>query len=160
MFSQKESVFQAVISIVTVDSGTTVDLNKEQRASVIQAVTASILSGDTEFSAEARAKYVGEAQIKGYVNGMVSNWLRKDTRLNGGSKYETKNPGSRAGQGDEVLKNLKNLKAQTNDPDQIELIDSHIANRTAEIAATKTKKTTAAVNYDALPADLRAKLGL
>lgn len=153
MLSQKESVFQAVSSLVDVNG--LVTLTKEQRTEVIALVTQSIMQNETEFSAEARAKYATESDVKGYVNGMVSNWLRKDTRLNGGTKYEIKNPGSRAGQGDEVLTNLKNLKATMTDTAHIAAIDEHIEARKAEIAKTKPTKQVK-INFDLLPDDLKA----
>ena len=88
---------------------------------------------------------------------MVSNWIRKDLRLNGGEKYETKNPGSRAGQGDDQLKNLKALKAQH--PEHATEIDVEIAKRVAELGLAK-KKNTVTVDLDKIPAELRAQLGL
>jgi hypothetical protein len=155
MQSQKQSVFVAVCSVLNLgaDHKGQVELTKEQRKSVIEMVTESIMAGDTEFSAEAKAKYKTREDVKGYVNGMVSNWLRKDIRLNDGKKYETKNPGSRAGSGDEVLKNLKALRGTLTDPDHIEAVDQSIAERQAEIAAAKAKTVT--INADLIPEALR-----
>jgi hypothetical protein len=130
-----------------------VSLTKEQRAEVIGIVTDDIMSGGTEFSAEAKAKYTTRDDVKGYVNGMVSNWLRKDTRLNGGSKYETKNPGSRAGSGDEVLKNLKALKSTLTDESHKAAVDEEIKKRTDELAAAKAKTVT--IDLDKIPEALR-----
>ena len=154
MLSQKESVFQAVTSLIDVGN-TVVELTKDQRSEVIAMVTQSIVQGETEFSAEAKAKYKTESDVKGYVNGMVSNWLRKDTRLNGGTKYEIKNPGSRAGQGDEILANLKNLKATMTDAAHIAVIDEHIETRKSELAKAKPTKQVK-INFDLLPDDLKA----
>lgn len=148
MQSQKQSVFVAVVQVLGLasDHNGKVELTKEQRKSVIDLVTDSIMGGETEFSAEAKAKYATRDDVKGYVNGMVSNWLRKDLRLNGGTKYETKNPGSRAGSGDEVLKSLKALKSTLTDADHIAAVDAEIANRTAELAAAKAKTVTIDIN--------------
>lgn len=152
MQSQKQSVYAAVCSVLAIgDVNELVKLTKEQRGAVIEMVTTSIIDGSTEFSAEAKVKYATRDDVKGYVNGMVSNWLRKDTRLNGGAKYETKNPGSRAGSGDEVLKNLKALRAQH--PEHAEAIDVEITKRIAEIAATKAKTVT--IDIDKIPEGLR-----
>jgi hypothetical protein len=155
MQSQKQSVFVAVVQVLNLgnDHKGKVELTKEQRKSVIELVTDSIMGGETEFSAEAKAKYKTREDVKGYVNGMVSNWLRKDLRLNDGTKYETKNPGSRAGSGDEVLKSLKALRTTLTDPDHIEAVDQSIAERQAEIAAAKAKTVT--INVDLIPEALR-----
>lgn len=157
MMNQKESVYSAVIAIATpVDNK--VSLTKEQRHQVIATVTESIMSGETEFSAAAKAKHDSIEKVKKYVDGLVNNWLRKDTRLNGGDKYEIKNPGSRAGQGDETLKNLKIIRTQTSNPEHVAMIDAEIANRVTELAKTKTKPKE--VDLTKIPADLLAKLGL
>lgn len=154
MQSQKQSVFVAVCSVLGEDNvNRLVELTKEQRAEVIGIVTDDIMSGGTEFSAEAKAKYTTRDDVKGYVNGMVSNWLRKDLRLNGGAKYETKNPGSRAGSGDEVLKNLKALKSTLTDEAHKKAVDEEIAKRTSELAAAKAKTVT--IDLDKIPEALR-----
>lgn len=152
MQSQKQAVFSVVCAVIGEFEGKA-ELTKDQRKQVIEMVTDSITSGETEFSAEAKTKYDNRDKVKGYVNGMVSNWLRKDERLNGGEKYVTKNPGSRAGQGDEVLKNLKALKTTLTDKDHIAAVDEEIAKRTAELAAEKAKTVT--INVDKIPEALR-----
>ncbi len=151
--SQKQSVFVAVCTVLNEQGiNRKVELTKDQRKQVIEIVTESIVANETEFSAEAKVKYSTKDDVKGYVNGMVSNWLRKDLRLNGGSKYETKNPGSRAGSGDEVLKNLKALKLTLTDADHVKAVDDEIAKRTAELAATKKTVT---IDFDKIPEGLR-----
>lgn len=152
--SQKQSVYVNVCLVLGEENiNRKVELNKDQRGKVIELVTDSILEGSTEFSAEAKAKYATRDDVKGYVNGMVSNWLRKDLRLNGGTKYETKNPGSGAGRGDAVLKNLKALRTTLSDKDHIEAVDEEIAKRTAELTEAKAKTVT--INVDKIPEALR-----
>lgn len=161
--SQKEAVFAAVTSVFaqssrTLTDGETVTLSKDERANVTSIVCAGINSGDVAFSTEAAAKYDTAEKLKGYVSGMVGNWLTKDKRLNGGDKYTPANPGSRAGQGDEVMKNLKALRGTLTDADQISAVDSEIEKRKGEIASSKAKKVE--VNFDAIPAELLEKLNL
>src|ERR1017187_7779629 len=50
-----------------------------------------------------------DTELKAYVSGLQSNWLRKDKRLNGGVKYTAKNPGSRAGSTDPAIKAMRLL---------------------------------------------------
>jgi hypothetical protein len=160
--SQKEAVFAAIASVFS-QSGKTVgdekvELSKDERASVIQIVTAGIAAGTVAFSDEAAGKYDSEDKIKGYVGGMVGNWLTKDKRLNGGNKYQAKNPGARAGQGDEVMRNLRALRSQLTDTDHLSAVDEKIAERTAELSAAKVKKVE--VDFSKIPADLLATLNL
>jgi hypothetical protein len=161
--SQKEAVFAAVKSVFaqsgrTFTEGSKVSLSKEERATVTQIVVAGISNGDVAFSSEAATKYDTAEKLKSYVAGMVGNWLTKDTRLNGGDKYVAANPGSRAGQGDEMIKSLRALRSTLTDATQIAAVDSEIEKRKHEIQASKAKKVE--VNFDALPAGLLEKLNL
>src|SRR5665213_1962213 len=111
MKTQKECVF-TIIESMDVGTGKFVP-TKPQLQQIYEYVALELHEGRAFLKPESRIKYATlESLRKDYVPGMVSNWIRKDLRLNGGEKYETKNPGSRAGQGDDQLKNLKALKAQ------------------------------------------------
>lgn len=154
MKSQKEAVFNAIVELFGHDGQSAFEATKEQRAQIIEMVTTGISNGTVEFSADAKAKYDTEAKVKGYVSGMVSNWLRKDTRLNGGEKYVTKNPGSRAGAGDEVLKNLKAFKTTLGDDEAaIAAVDAEIEKRQAFLKSQKQKEVK--INIDLLPEELK-----
>jgi hypothetical protein len=159
MLSQKEAVFSAVTKVFsdsgrTFGAGTPADLSKEERAAVTEIVTAGITSGEVVFSDAAKAKYDTPEKIRNYVNGMVGNWLTKDTRLNGGEKYSPANPGSRAGQGDEIMKNLRGLlKNVQGNAEQEAAVLAEIEKRKTELAASKIKPIS--INRDALPESLR-----
>src|SRR5665213_2102450 len=151
MLTQKECVFQACADY-GFDCGE-FKPSKDQLKTIYQLVTDSIVNGETAFSDEAKLKYNTPELIRTkYVPGMVSNWIRKDTRLNGGDVYVAKNPGSRAGSGDEQLKNLKALKSLH--PEHSEAIDVEIQARLAELGKNKPVKQVV-VDYDKIPEDLR-----
>jgi len=156
--SQKEAVYSAVKSIKSFDDGEKVNLTSDEKANVVNIVTESLASGDAVLSDKARAKFDTPTKLKSYTSGMVNNWMRKDTRLNGGLKYVIKNPGSRAGSQDDTIKNLKLLKSTLTDPAQIEECDAAIEARKAEITIEKAKNVE--INYDHIPAELRESLGL
>ena len=151
---QNDAVFGAVCEVLGGNNfSTKVELSKDQQSQVIEIVTNGILNGTVDFSTEAKTKYNDYDKVKLYTTGMVNNHLRKDLRLNGGTKYQPKNPGSRAGSGDEQLKALKALRSTVSDPETIQQLDLAIEVRTQEIKATKIKKVE--INYDALPEHLR-----
>jgi hypothetical protein len=164
--SQKEAVFLATTSLMAEANielpegqGVKSILNKTHKAAVVAIITQGLMDGSVDFSDSAKAKYETKEAVAGYTSGMVDNHWRKDTRINGGAKYEAKNPGLRAGGGDEELKNLRLLKKSfADDPTQVELIDVEIERRLGEIKATKT--TTQPVDFDAIPEEVRARLGL
>lgn len=168
MQKQKDAVFAQVEAVVGTISGP-VTLTKDQRHEVVAALTAEIEAGNVEFSDEARAKYNTTPLIRTYVGGLVNNWLRKDTRLNGNTKYEAANPGSRTNSGDEQLKALKQLRkqiAQSGDASKLAEVDTAITNRQAELKAAKPAKaktvklTQPEVDLTEVPDELKEALGI
>lgn len=153
--SQKAAVFAAVTNVTGFKGEGKCEPTKDQRAMINTILIESFNKG--EISLE-RTDYT-EAEMKAYVSGLVSNWLRKDDRLNGGGKYVPKNPGSRAGSTDPELKAMRGLLAtmgsEYTDEDRAE-VQALIDEKVKAIAATKQAK---AVNFDALPASLKAKFG-
>lgn len=154
---QREAVYQATLNVMGEQDGK-YEPTKDERASIIDIVTQGIMSGDVDFSESAHTKYPTEEKVRGYVSGMVSNWLRKDENLNGGVKYQPKNPGSRAGSGDPEVKNLKLLiKSGRLDDKQTAIAQARIDERVAQIRAEKSKVE---IDFDAIPSDLLETLGL
>jgi hypothetical protein len=80
---------------------------------------------------------------------LVNNWVRKDTRLNGGTKYIPTNPGSRTGSGDEKLKNLRILLTMV--PDDVKpAVQVEIDKRVEEL-----KPKAQDINLEMIPENLR-----
>ena len=159
---QGEAVFVEVTGIladrgVTVGAGTPAVLTKEERATVRERLVNGFMNGTIDMSDLSRAKYIdGDESLPNYVNGLITNWLKKDPRLNGGVKYTPKNPGSRAGQGDKQVVELKKM-LQLVDEDKKPLVRAAIEKRLAEIQAEKAKNIE--INTDLIPEHLREMLG-
>lgn len=151
MMKQKEAVFSAIVGVLGTFEGSAQDMiTPEQRKQVCQILVEGFNQGKISLDRE-----YDEAGMKTYVNGLVSNWLRKDTRLTGGVKYVPKNPGSRAGSGDATLREIRALKFQTptNHPHYEAIVEAETA-RLSEIQASKVEK---AIDFSALPAGLAEK---
>jgi len=156
--NQKEAVYAAITSVLEnaghsmpaegIDVATV--MSKELRAQVNQILFEGFRAGSIELGKE-----FSDSDLKAYVSGLQSNWIRKDKRLNGGTQYVAKNPGSRAGSGDAQLKNMKALLStlEVGTPDYNE-VQQYITARIAEIASTKAKVT---VDFASLPEALRSK---
>ena len=157
MVNQKQAVTNAVLSIFPdYELGGEVTLKsiftKDTKAQVIAIVAEGFSSGNVNMSAEAQAKYLGdEKALTKYTGGMVDNWVRKNTDFNFGQKYITKNPGSRAGGGDDTVKALRGLLKTEQTPEARAEIETAIKERLAEIKPTKTVE----INVDALPEHLK-----
>jgi hypothetical protein len=162
--SQKEAIFQAVTSVLEennqkIQDGVAVELTKDQKSLVVNMVAQSFHSGDTEMKESAREKYnTVELLESKYVPGLLNNWLRKDTRLNGGTKYETKNPGSRKGSSDPVIRELKKLLANVDD-DQKAAVQEEIDKRLAELSKLQAEKRKQSIDASKLPEHLRHLAG-
>lgn len=154
--NQKEAVYTAICSVLgeagipfTEGMNVASVMSKEFRAQVNGILFEGFRSGsitlDREFT---------DTELKAYVSGLQSNWIRKDKRLNGDVAYIAKNPGSRAGSGDPQLKAMRALLSTLTSPSDKAEVQKHIDARVSEIASTKTVKV---IDYSALPADLAAK---
>lgn len=146
--NQKEGVFAAVRSVFTEatvpQTGAWSATQKEQVHSILAAM---FKQGEVDY----KGGCPNDAALMKYIPGLVNNWVRKDTRLNGGEKYQTKNPGSRTGSGDEALRNMKVLLSVTTDPQTKQLIQAEIDKRTASLAAAKAPS----IDPTKLPESLR-----
>jgi hypothetical protein len=155
--TQKDAVFNAISSVlaeagVSVPEGQSYSehMTRERRAQVTNILVEGFNTNTVELD-----KTFSEADLRAYASGLQSNWLRKDSRLNGGTKYVAKNPGSRVGAGDAQLKALRALLSSKTDADERSEIQSFIDARVTEIGASKKKTVT--VDFSVLPAALAAK---
>lgn len=166
---QREAVYQAIVNVfadkgIDFEDGMNVaESIKPYRAEVQAIVCEGFRTGSVEFedTPSNREKLESESKLSNYVSGLISNWVRKDTRLNGGVKYEAKNPGSRVGQSDDQMKILRALAKQFAGTDKEAIINAQIETRKAELAAAKTKSVTLTEDQlSKLSPELREQLGL
>ena len=160
--NQREATVNCILSVLE-EKGVEYELNgptpiaevldSNDKKNVREILITMFQQGKIDF--KDTTKLSDDKYMKDYVSGLVNNWIRKAPEFNGNTKYEAKNPGSRAGSGDEQIKEMRKLLSTVSDQATKELIQSHIDARMAEI-----KPATVLVNLDAIPADLRAKLGL
>jgi len=148
--TQNEAVFQAVLAVFGNDGqldGAVPETGKwsdKQKDEVYAFLMYSFKQGEWTKNSGGT-----DASLMKYIPGLVNNHVRKDLRLNGGTKYETKRPGSRAGTGDESVKAMRTLLSMTPDPAAKAAIQREIDKRLAEI------KPKVEVNLAALPESLR-----
>jgi hypothetical protein len=122
-------------------------MNKEYRSQVNAILVEGFKSGKIGYDGE----IPDDSTLKAYVSGLQSNWLRKDKRLNGGTQYVAKNPGSRAGSTDPQVKAMRLLLATKTDETERSEIQSFIDKRLGQIKPAKT----VTINISDLPAELQ-----
>ena len=135
--TQKDAVFSAIIHVlsnagVEFEVGVT-DLStvftKQLRTEVTNVLVQQFSSDMIELSADAKDK--NPAELRSYVSGLISNWLRKDNRLNGGIKPQKSN---RAFPSDPQIRALKQLMSSQTDQSKRAEIQTHIDKRLAELS--------------------------
>lgn len=148
MMNQKEAVYQAVINTIGLpDDGCAVGATKEQRAVLNNILCEGFKAGSISYD----GAIPEDKELRAYVSGLVSNWLRKDNRLNGGVKYTAKNPGSRTGSTDPQVKAMRLLLATKTDAAEREEIQAFIDERVAELKPSKSVE----IDVSALPEELK-----
>lgn len=151
--SQKEVVYQTIISYCFNNGikreGLLTELTKVQKLEVVGLMVELTKEGRVEVKSEKESK-----DLKKYWTGCVGNWLKKDMRLNGGSKYIPKTKkGPRVS--DEV-KELKKLLAAVELSGNEEVIDKvqlELARQLDKEAVEKEVDT--AIDASKLPESLR-----
>jgi hypothetical protein len=144
--TQKDAVFSAVTNVCGDQDGA-YSLSKEQRASVNQILFEGFKNGSIVFNGDLPQ----DKELRAYVSGLQSNWLKKDKRLNGNTQYMAKNPGSRKGSTDPQIKAMRALLATRSNESERAEIQAFIDSRLAEIKPAKV----VSINVNDLPAELQ-----
>lgn len=99
--NQKDAVYEAVKQLKPneVDSDTPVTLTKQEK----RVVEDKLFEGFKRKKIQYNNELPSEDKLALYVSGLVSNWLRKDRRLNGNTTYTPKRPGARSSAPSEPL---------------------------------------------------------
>jgi len=151
MLTQKDAVFNTVSEVVEITEGEAVSLNDEQRKTCLAILTTAMQQGEILVSEAKQAKMTTEKDYKDYSANILNNWLRKDKRLNGDTTYVPKNPGSRAGAGDEQVKELKKLKSTLSDPTAQAEVQAAIDERVAELRAARNQAKIEEIDFSLIP---------
>lgn len=149
---QREAVYQSVISSlntfnVEYHPGQDVRplITTEIRKDIAEKLVKLFTSGEAAFkdSQSNRDKLNDPVKLKSYIAGLITNWINKDPNLNGGAKHQPKNPGSRAGGSDPMLKEMRLLKKQlqeSGNEDGVAKVEAAINDRIQELKVGKTQQ--------------------
>jgi len=154
--TQKEAVYEATRSVlkehaIKFEDGQEVKplVSTDMRKSIISIVVEGFKAGTVAIRDD-----FDQAKLDSYTNGMVSNWFRKDDRLNGGVKHEIANPGSRAGASNPEIKEIRKLMKtlEASDPNYAK-VETILNQKVAEHKASKQKKIE--IDVSNLPEELK-----
>ncbi len=92
---QKDAVYEAIKRMKPdmVDSDRPVTLSKQEKELVKREVFEGIKNRRVQYGQD---PLPSDDKLELYVSGLVSNWMRKDKRLNGHTTYSPRRPGSRS----------------------------------------------------------------
>jgi len=141
---QGDAVFQAVVNICQPTAADKYVPTKEQRASIKLVLFQGFKEGTITLS-----KDFTDEQLMEYIPGLISNWLRKDKRLNGGVTYVPTNPGSRVK--DPQVVAMKALLSTKTDPAERAEIQEYISKRLLELKPSSKVE----IDVDSLPVELQ-----
>jgi hypothetical protein len=137
--TQKDAVFNAVSSVLddsnidfepgTTDVGRV--LTRELRARINNILVEGFTTGSIPLAEDSTSKLQDASELKAYVSGLVSNWTRKDPRLNGGATVPT--VAAKSHSKDPQLKALRALLVTKTDPTDISEVQSFIDARLSEL---------------------------
>ena len=175
MLTQRAAVTQFISGHVEISSDVATLLTSEQRKEVISQLCDGFKDGSIQLkdTPENKKKLENEAKLREYASGLLSDRLRKDKELNGGIKYQPKDPGKHAGRGNAQIKEMKKLQeiyiisAQDEDlddesradfADKAEILQEEITSELEKVATAKSVKTEP--DYSKLNPDLLERLGI
>ncbi len=148
MQNQKEGTFGIVMAVLEkfgqkYDAKTNYNesLTKPMRAEIVERLVTAFGKGEIELKNQQGDK------IHSYCVGLLNNWLRKDTRLNGGQKYV-----GNVGGADPAIREARKLleSGKITDPAIIAKIESTIAGLVAEKKAKSVE-----IDVSKLPDELK-----
>ena len=159
--NQREATFDAIIDVlsssnVSFSAGSNVKsvLTSEHKKQVRQALVNGFRSGTIECTPDfAKTKLNSDTELNKYCSGLISNWIKKDNRLNGNVKHQTTSSGTRVGAGDSQVKELKKLLKATAGTDAEKEVNEALNARLAQIKSTKTAKTS--IDVQVIPENLK-----
>ena len=158
--SQREATYNTIINElsnngVSFQDGSDVKkvISSDMKKKIKEALMNSFKNGNVNHAADFNTKLNSDTELSKYCSGLISNWIKKDPRLNGNTKYQIVNKGARAGQGDLQVKEIKKLlKASVGTSAEEEVLKA-LNTRLAEVKAAKVPDL--GIDIEALPENLR-----
>lgn len=162
--NQREATFEAITTVlsnsnVNFTSGNNVKsvLTSEHKKQVRQILMNGFKSGSIECTPDfAKTKLTSDTELSKYCSGLISNWVKKDNRLNGNVKYQvgvTSNPSLRGANSDSQVKELKKLLKATAGTDAEKEVTEALNARLEQVKATKSTKLS--IDVEVVPENLK-----
>ncbi len=154
MIKQKDAVYSTVKNVladsgITHEDGQSVQLSKAQRDICVGMLVSGFEAGKIELESK-------QDNLKSYAGGLLNNWLRKDKRFNGGVKYQPTNPGSRTGQTDPMVKNLRILASTLPvGSDAHTAVTAKIEARVTELKSEKNAGKAKEIDFSFIPDEIK-----
>ena len=159
--SQREATFKAITTVLsqnnvsfTPGQDVTSVITSSMKKVVKDILIKGFKNGSIDYTDDfAKTKLNSESELSKYCSGLISNWIKKDIRLNGNTKYQVVNKGIRAGQSDSQVKELRKLLKVTAGTEAEQQVSQALNARLAEVKAAKTPSLN--IDVSALPEHLR-----
>jgi len=163
--NQREATFQAITTVlsnsgVSFTSGEDVKgvLTSEHKKKVRDILVTGLKDGSITSTQEFMSKMSTDADLSKYTSGLISNWIKKDSRLNGNKKHQSSGGSSnsnRVGNGDSQVKELKKLLKATAGTDSEQEVAEALNARINELKVNKTSSVKKSINVESIPENLQ-----
>ena len=100
-------------------------------------IATSIQAGRVVMGQKAMIKYSATDSMAEYATSLLSNWMRKDIRLNGGTVHKIKKPGARQLDKDSTIKQLRLMRKKLLDEKEKNLVDLEISRRIGQLTGSQ-----------------------
>ena len=99
-----------------------------------------------------------DTDLSKYTSGLISNWIKKDPRLNGNKKHQSSSSNSssnRVGNSDSQVKELKKLLKATTGTDSEQEVAEALNARINELKINKTSRAKSSISVESIPENLQ-----
>jgi hypothetical protein len=163
--NQREATFQAITTVLS-NSGVNFTsgedaksvLTSEHKKKVRDILVSGLKDGSITSTQEFMSKMSTDADLSKYTSGLISNWIKKDTRLNGNKKHQSSGGNSssnRVGNSDSQVKELKKLLKATVGTDSEQEVAEALNARINELKVNKTSRAKSSISVESIPENLQ-----
>jgi hypothetical protein len=163
--NQREATFQAITTVlsnsgVNFTSGEDVKsvLTSEHKKKVREILVSGLKDGSITSTPEFMSKMSTDTDLSKYTSGLISNWIKKDPRLNGNKKHQSSGGNSssnRVGNSDSQVKELKKLLKATVGTDSEQEVAEALNARINELKVNKTSRAKSSISVESIPENLQ-----
>ena len=154
--SQKDAVYEISMRVleenrINFDEGVDIltdVIDRDIRSSIVSIIVENF----EQDNIVSNKNHIGE-KLRSYSSGLVSNWAKKDLRLNGNIEHTIKNPGSKVNSTDPIVRELRKMLKEVKGTEHESAVGAELRIRLESLRKEQSKSIT--INASLIPESLR-----